>query len=90
MKAKRDIKTMSYISTHSSEILYQINRTHNPVYITQKGEVKAVLLDTESYEKMQRTLTLLKVLSFGEKDIKDGNISTQDEFFTELYSAIEK
>ena len=90
MKAKRDIKTMSYISTHSSEILSQINKTHSPVYITQKGEAKAVLLDTESYEKMREAITLLKVLSFGEKDIRDGNISTQDDFFAELYSAVEK
>ena len=39
---------------------------------------------------MREALTLLKVLSLGEKDIRDGNISPQDEFFTELYSAIEK
>ena len=90
MKAKRDIKTISYISTHSSEILSQINKTHNPIYITQKGGAKAVLLDTETYEKMCEALTLLKVLSLGEKDIRDGNISPQDEFFAELYSAIEK
>ena len=90
MKAKRDIKTMSYISTHSSEIFSQISKTHNPIYITQKGEAKAVLLDTESYEKMRESLSLLKVLSLGEKDIKNGNTSPQDEFFSELYSTIDK
>ena len=90
MRAKRDIKTMSYISTHPSEILSQINKTRNPVYITQKGEAKAVLLDTESYEQMHKSLSLLKVLSFGEKDIRNGNTSPQEEFFSELYSTIEK
>ena len=90
MRAKKDVRTISYISSHSSEIIAQINETRDPVFITQEGEAKAVLLDTKSYEKMQEALSLLKVLSFGEKDIRNGNISIQDDFFSELYSSIEK
>ena len=84
MNIKEDIKPISYIKANAAEILKQVNNTHRPVYVTQNGEARAVLLDTESYEKMQKTIGLFKIISQGEKDIKDGNIMKNDEFFNNI------
>lgn len=84
MKAKRDIKSISYIKSHAAKILDQVNQTHKPVYITQNGEAKAVLIDTESYESIRKASTLLKLISFGENDINSGKIKEQNEFFDEF------
>lgn len=82
MNIKEDIRPISYIKANAAEILAQVNESHRPVYVTQNGEVKAVLLDTESYEKMKKALGLLKLLAQGERDIVDGKVLSQEEFFS--------
>ena len=84
MNINNDIKPISYIKANAAEILAQVNETHRPVYVTQNGVAKAVLLDTESYEKMKKALGLLKLMAQGERDIADGKVISQDDFFSEL------
>lgn len=84
MNIKEDIKPISYIKAHAAEILEQVNETHRPVYVTQNGEARAVLLDAESYEKMKKAIGLLKLLAQGERDIVDGNVLSQEDFFSAM------
>ncbi|MHB1406867.1 MAG: type II toxin-antitoxin system Phd/YefM family antitoxin [Desulfitobacteriaceae bacterium] len=84
MNIKDDIRPISYIKANAAEILEQVNETHRPVYVTQNGEAKAVLLDTESYEKMKKAIGLLKILAQGERDIVDGKVMSQEDFFSGL------
>lgn len=81
MNSKEDIRPISYIKANAAEILAQVNETHRPVYVTQNGEARAVLLDTESYEKMKKALGLLKLLAQGERDVAEGNALSQEDFF---------
>lgn len=81
MNIKEDIRPISYIKANAAEILAQVNESRRPVYVTQNGEARAVLLDTESYEKMKKALGMLKLLAQGEQDIIDKNVTPQDEFF---------
>ena len=48
------------------------------------GEAKVVLVDIESYEKMKKAIGLLKLLSQGERDIVDGKILAQEDFFSAM------
>ena len=82
MNIKEDIRPISYIKANAAEILAQVNESRRPVYVTQNGEAKAVLLDTESYEKMKKALGLLKLLAQGERDIVDGKVLSQEDFFS--------
>jgi prevent-host-death family protein len=82
MNMKEDIKPISYIKANAAEILDQVNETHRPVYVTQNGEARAVLLDTESYEKMKKAIGLLKLLAQGERDIAERNVLAQEDFFS--------
>lgn len=86
----KDIKPISYIKSHAAEILSQITQTHRPVFITQNGEAKAVLVDAESYEQMQKTLGMLKLFASGEKDIDDKKYKEQNEFFDFVEKHIEQ
>lgn len=84
MNSKEDIRPISYIKANAAEILAQVNETHRPVYVTQNGEAKAVLVDAESYEKMRKALGLLKLLAQGEQDIASGQVLPQEDFFADL------
>ena len=90
MKIKEDIRSISYIKANAANVLNQVNKTHRPVYITQNGEAKAVLLDTESYENMNSAIGLLKLISQGEKNIKDGDYLDQDTFFKSVEDKLDK
>lgn len=84
MKSKEDIRSISYVKTHAADILMQVNETQRPIYVTQNGETRAVMIDPESYHKMKTALGLLKLTAQGEKDLADGRITEQDQFFAEL------
>lgn len=81
MNISSDIKPISFLKSHAADILKQINDTHRPVVITQNGEPRAVLQDPESYDNMRKAIGLLKLISQGEEDIKNGKTKTQDNVF---------
>jgi len=74
-----DIKPISYVKTHTAQIMKQLEEKNNPVVITQNGEAKAVIMDVKQYQKIIDTINLLKILSIGENDIKNNRIYTQDQ-----------
>ena len=81
MNITTDIKPVTYLKSRTADLLRQINETHRPVIITQNGEPKAVLQDPKSYEDMRNAIGLLKLISQGEEDIKNGKIRNQEEVF---------
>jgi prevent-host-death family protein len=81
---KNDIKPISYIKTHAADMLKRVNETQNPMIITQNGEAKAVLLDTESYQQMTRSIGILKILATGEKEIEKKKLVANETVFEEI------
>jgi len=81
MKISSDIKPVSYLKTHTADILKKINQTHRPIIITQNGEPRAVLQDPESYDNMLKAIGLLKLISQGEDDIKKRKMKPQARVF---------
>ena len=90
MNLREDIKPISYIKTNAADMLKRVNDTHNPIVITQNGEAKAVLMDTESYQEMRNSLGILKLLAEGERDIEKGDIYSQEYVFEEIESKLNK
>jgi prevent-host-death family protein len=90
MNISRDIKPVTYLKARASDLLRQINETHRPVVITQNGEPRAVLQDPESYENMRNAIGLLKLISLGEKDIKEGKSKSQKEVFTDIENILKE
>ena len=90
MNITNDIKPVTYLKSRTADLLRQINETHRPVIITQNGEPRAVLQDPQSYENMRNALGLLKLISIGEADIREGRTKSQDEIFDELEGALKE
>ncbi|MGH7928110.1 MAG: type II toxin-antitoxin system Phd/YefM family antitoxin [Candidatus Binatia bacterium] len=79
MKMREDIRPVTYLKSRAADLLDQLNKTHRPVVITQNGEARAVIQDTESYERTKTAVGFLKLLVQGEEDIRSGKIYDQDE-----------
>ncbi len=84
MQLANDIKPITYLKSRAADVLKQINETHRPMIITQNGEAKAVIQDPQSYEDMKNAISMLKLLSFAEEDIKNGDLLDEEEVFSEL------
>lgn len=72
MKPSQTIKPISYVKANTAEVLRQVNETREPVVITQNGEAKAVLQDVGSYEELQESLALLKLIAQGKRSLDEG------------------
>lgn len=90
MNISSDIKPVSFLKSHAADILKQINETHRPIVITQNGEPRGVIQDPESYDNMRKAIGLLKLISQGEEDIKQGNTKTQDRVFKDIETMLAK
>jgi prevent-host-death family protein len=85
-----DIKSVTYLKSKAAELLNQINETHRPVIITQNGEPRAVLQDPKSYENMRNAIGILKLVSQGEADIKNGKAKAQEDVFKDIESSLKE
>jgi prevent-host-death family protein len=90
MNITSDIKPVSYLKSHAADILKQINDTHRPMVITQNGKPKAVLQDPESYDNMRKAITILKLISEGEENIKHGQVKPQEKVFENIEKVLAK
>ena len=88
MNIKDDIRPISYIKSHAADVLHQVNETHRPIFITQNGEAKAVLIDTESYENTQKAIGIMKLIAQGEKDVTNKKYDHQNDYFKKLEKRI--
>jgi len=89
MKSSTDIKPVSYLKSRAKDMLNQVNDTHRPIVITQNGEPRAVLQDTESYENMRNAIGILKLISLGEEDTRKGELRSQDDVFADLEKLVD-
>ena len=74
MSLSSRIKPISYLKAHAAEIVRTLADQPGPLIITQNGEAKAVMQDIDSYEQMQETVALLKMLALGDRQIEAGQV----------------
>ena len=74
-----DIRPISYVKSHTAEVMKMVREKNNPMVITQNGEAKAVLMDVKQYQNIINAINLIKILSIGEKDLKNGRVYTHEE-----------
>jgi prevent-host-death family protein len=60
------------LKRQATELLSEIERSREPILITQHGLPSAYLVDVETYDALQRRLSLLEGIARGEKAIEEG------------------
>ncbi len=88
MLLQESIKPISYVKAHAADIISDMTTTRTPIIITQNGEAKAVLQDIASYEEIQESLALLKILALSQKDIEEGRVESAETVFADLREEI--
>lgn len=88
MKMTEDIKPITYMKTHSSELIKTVRENKRPVVITQNGEARAVLQDIREFEKTQESLAMLKILALSRKNIEERKYRPVKEVFQSIRKTI--
>ena len=84
MKYSTRIRPISYLKSHTAEVVRDLTDQREPMVITQNGEAKAVIQDVKSYEEIQETLALLKILALRNEQIKAGRVTVASEAISKL------
>jgi prevent-host-death family protein len=87
MKLSSQIKPISYLKSHTAEIVKSITESREPLVITQNGEAKLVVMDVKSFEEQEGTMALLKLLAMGNREIEEGKFNDAQDVFAELDKA---
>ena len=90
MKLSESVKPISYLKAHASEILRDLTNSQKTMVITQNGEAKAVLQDIKSYEEMQESLALLKILAMSTKSKDKKKYKAIKNSFTDIRKKIDQ
>ena len=77
MKYSESVKPISYFKAHASEVVRDVTDNNKTMIITQNGEAKVVLQDVRTYEELQESLALLKILALSSKSLKEKKVKKQ-------------
>ena len=75
---------ISYLKTHTAEIVRRLAKERKPLMITQNGEASLVIQSIAEYEQHQETLALLKILALGNRQVEQGRVQPADRVLRRL------
>ncbi|MHA2031656.1 MAG: type II toxin-antitoxin system Phd/YefM family antitoxin [Candidatus Kariarchaeaceae archaeon] len=84
MKYSENIKPISFLKAHASEIIRKLNKSKKTIIITQNGEAKVVMQDIELYEQNLASMALLKILAQSSDSVRMGKIKPISKAFSDL------
>jgi len=67
------------LKRQATELLNQLEKDREPILITQHGVPSAYLVDVETFETLQRRMTLLEGIARGEKASEEGRVVTHTQ-----------
>jgi len=84
MNLSTQIKPISYLKSHTAQIVKELSVSREPMVITQNGEATLVVMDVQSFEQQQNTLALLKILALGQREIERGEFQDAEVVFADM------
>ena len=84
LNLREEIRPISYIKANAANVMNYVNDRKNPIVITQNGEAKAVLVDIESYQTMQKAFSLLSIFRIAEDEHHSGKAESLDDVVAQI------
>ena len=81
MKLSQTVKPISYLKSHASEAIRDLEETGGTLVITRNGEAKAVVQDIQTFEQTRETIVLLKRFLESKEQFRKGESYSLDDGF---------
>lgn len=75
----QSLTPVSVLKAQATQILKALNKTGEPVVITQNGVAKGVLVTVDEYTSTGKTLTMFHMMATSKQDIVEGRFRPADE-----------
>lgn len=82
--------SLSDFKAEASHWLRQLQDDTDTVVLTQNGRASAVVQSYEHFQRMQRSLAMLKLLTQSEADVQAGRLTDQDVVFDAVRKKIDQ
>jgi prevent-host-death family protein len=83
MAAVPELIPVSDLRQDAAGTLRRVNRSKQPLVVTQRGRAAAVLVGIEAYQRAERERTILHLLARGEREIRAGRGTYLEDVLTE-------
>ena len=83
MAAVPELIPVSDLRQDAAGTLRRVNRSKQPLVVTQRGRAAAVLVGIETYQRAERERTILHLLARGEREIRAGRGSNLEAVLAE-------
>ena len=84
MQLSTHVKPITYLKSHTAQIVKDLSLSREPLLITQNGEAKLVVIDINSYEERENLLAMLKILALGTREIGQGKFKDAEAVFAAM------
>ena len=76
------ILSLSDFKADASQLLKRMQEDDaTPLVLTQNGRASAVVQSYDDYQRLQKSLAMMKLLALGEADIQGGQLAPQNKVF---------
>ena len=87
MRLDDRVRSISYLKAHAAELLRDLARCQEPLVITQNGEARAVMLDVATFDALQETAALVKLLALADRQAGEGMLQRAEDVIAAIRSA---
>jgi len=67
------------LKRRATEIIADLQSERDPILITQHGKPAAYLVDVDSYEELNRRISVLEGIALGEQAVREGRVVSQPD-----------
>lgn len=71
-----EIEPVTEVKRNATKIIARLNRTRQPILVTEHGRSAAMLVDVVSYNDMVTRMDLLEGIACGERAIAEGRVTS--------------
>ena len=68
MKAA-NVRSITDLKNRTKELVREVSEGGQPMFITQNGKAKVVVMDVEQHDRLQETLAMLKILAQSQESL---------------------
>ena len=87
---KDNIRPISDFRKASAQMIKKLQEQHHPIILTQRGRSVAVILDVDTYERLEYEKSFRDSYFQGVKDAEQGKTTSHREMMKKLRQAIKK
>ncbi len=84
------IVPVSHLRQDAAAVLRRVQKSHEPVVVTQRGRASVVMLSIDAYEAAEEERQILRALARGDREIRAGRGVSLDAVMREADALLEQ